>query len=84
MAVLEQQENKAGTPFRLIQLKNGGFLVLKLCSNYCGQVLQRDNCPATWFIGKQIKWRGEILELVEINDDEYVWIDVEKTNEKDD
>ena len=48
------------------------------------KVLQRDTCPKSWFIGHQIEWRGEVLELVEINGDEYTWIDVcelEKTSE---
>lgn len=42
------------------------------------KVLQRDSCPATWFIGRQIKWRCEVLELVEIDGDQYTWIDVDK------
>lgn len=46
------------------------------------KVLQRDKCPATWFIGRQIKWRGEILELVEIKGDQYTWIDVEHYDPK--
>lgn len=44
------------------------------------KVLQRNTCPKTWYIGKQIEWQGEILELIEINGDQYTWIDVKKVN----
>lgn len=40
------------------------------------KVLQRSTCPKTWHIGKQIEWQGEVLELIEINGDQYTWIDV--------
>ena len=43
------------------------------------KVLQRDTCPKTWYIGYQIEWQGELLELIEIEGDQYTWIDVMKT-----
>lgn len=40
--------------------------------------LQRDTCPDPWYLGCQMRWRGEVIELVEINGDQYTWIDVEE------
>ena len=39
------------------------------------KVIKRDTCPKTWHIGKQIVIAGEVLELVDIDGDEYTWID---------
>ena len=46
------------------------------------KILQRDKCPDEWHIGKQISWQGELLELVEINDDQYTWIDIDKKEDE--
>ena len=35
---MKTRKNKAGTTFRLIALKNGNYVVLKLCGNYNGKV----------------------------------------------
>ncbi len=40
------------------------------------KVLERKTCPKTWFIGHQVEWRGEVLELIEIDGDQYTWVDV--------
>jgi len=42
------------------------------------KVLQRDTCPKDWAIGYQIEWQGEVLELIEIEGDQYTWVDVRK------
>jgi len=45
------------------------------------KVLQRDTCPKTWYIGHQVEWQGEVLELIEIDVDQYTWVDVCKIDE---
>jgi len=42
------------------------------------KVIKRNTCPKTWHIGKQIVIAGEVLELVDIDGDEYTWIDVKQ------
>jgi len=42
------------------------------------KVLQRDTCPKDWAIGYQMEWQGELLEIIEIDGDEYTWVDVMK------
>jgi hypothetical protein len=46
------------------------------------KIVQRDKCPEPWFIGCQCLMASEVLELVEIEGNEYIWIDVEKVDEK--
>jgi len=41
------------------------------------KIVQRDTCPVYWYIGSQCRYQNEILELVEIDGDEYIWMDVE-------
>lgn len=45
------------------------------------KVVTRETCPKTWFIGKRMEWRDEIIELIEIDGDKYTWIDVGKIQE---
>jgi len=40
------------------------------------RVLQRNKCPAAWYIGRRFVWVGEIIELVEIDGDQYTWIGI--------
>ena len=42
------------------------------------KVIKRNTCPKSWHIGKQITMACEVLELVDINGDEYMWIDVKQ------
>lgn len=46
------------------------------------KVLKRDPCPKDWAIGYQIEWQGELLEIIEIDGDEYTWVDVMKIENK--
>lgn len=46
------------------------------------KVLQRDICPKKWKLGYQMEWRGELLEIIEIDGDQYTWIDVCKIENK--
>lgn len=46
------------------------------------KVLQRDTCPAPWYLGCQMRWQGEIIELAEIESDQYTWMDVEELDYK--
>jgi len=46
------------------------------------KVLQRDPCPKKWCIGYQMEWQGEFLEIIEIEGDQYTWVDVCKIKDK--
>ena len=46
------------------------------------KVIKRNTCPKTWHIGKQIVIASEVLELVDIDGDEYTWIDVSVADSK--
>ncbi|MGW8145072.1 MAG: hypothetical protein ACWGN2_11805 [Anaerolineales bacterium] len=41
------------------------------------KTVTRDTCPDPWYIGCQCRMAGEVLELVEIEGDQYTWMDVE-------
>jgi len=43
------------------------------------KILHRATPPPDWNIGHRINWAGEVLELAEIDGNQYTWIDVPKT-----
>lgn len=37
---------------------------------------QRDQCPGSWWLGRQMVWAGKVWQLREIDGDVYHWLEV--------